>query len=145
MAHVSTYLNYPGTSEEAFNFYKDVFGTEFMGPVMRHGDVPGAEGLTDKQAKAVMNIALPILDGHILMATDVVDEMLGQPFVIGNNFSIALHPDSKEEADRLFTALSEGGIVYQAMTDMFWGDYWGAFADKFGIQWMVNYSEQTYG
>lgn len=144
MAHVSTYLNFPGTSEEAFNFYAAAFGTEVMG-IMRHGDVPGAEGLTEEQANMVMNAAVPILGGHILMATDVYDEMMGHEFVVGNNVSIALHPDSKEDADRLFAALSPGGNIHQEMTDMFWGDYYGAFTDKFGILWMINYSEQTYG
>lgn len=145
MAHVSTYLNFPGTSEEAFNFYKAAFGTEFMGGIMRHGDVPGAEGLTPEQANAVMNVALPILGGHILMATDVSHDVMGREFVMGNNVSITLHPDSKEEADRLYAELSEGGNQLEPMKDMFWGDYWGHFIDKFGVQWMINYLTQTYG
>jgi PhnB protein len=144
LAHVSTYLNLPGTSEEAFNFYAAAFGTEILG-IMRHGDVPGAEGLTEEQARGVINIALPILGGHILMATDTIPGIDDTPLVNGNNVSITLHPDSREEADRLFAALSEGGQVHEAMADMFWGDYWGFFTDKFGIQWMINYSEQTYG
>lgn len=142
MAFVSTYLNFSRESEEAFNFYAKVFGTEIMG-IMRHGDVPGeGENLSDEDKQLVINIALPILGGHMLMASDMPESM-GFPLVIGTNSYISLHPDSKEEADRLFNELSAGGTIQQAMADMFWGDYWGAFTDKFGIQWMINYHAET--
>ncbi len=138
MATVATYLNFPRTTEEAFNFYKSVFKTEFYGPIMRFGpkacgdlDVPEAD------QNLVMHVGLPILAGHLLMGTDTIEGM-GQPFVPGNNVSINLMPDTKAEADALFAALAEGGKVGCPMQDMFWGDYFGFFTDKFGIQWMVN-------
>ncbi|MCC6793410.1 MAG: VOC family protein [Thermomicrobiales bacterium] len=143
MAKVSTYLNFAGTSEEAFNFYATVFGTQIAG-IVRHGDVPvpeGQPGPSDELKKLVINIALPILADHLLMATDVTPEM-GGPLVKGNNSYICLHPDSREEANRLFAGLSEGGRVEAPMADMFWGDYWGSFEDKFGVLWMINHSTQ---
>lgn len=140
MAQVSTYLNFAGNTEEAFNFYKSVFGTEFMGDIVRHGDVPQDEGqpeLSDEMKQMVINVALPILADHLLMGTDV-PEGSGFEFIQGNNAHICLHPDSREDADRLFAALSDGGKVEMPMTDMFWGDYYGSFADKFGTNWMIN-------
>lgn len=142
MAHVSTYLNFSGTTEAAFNFYKAAFGTEFLGGIMRMGDVPGSD-VNPEHANLVMNVALPIMAGHILMGTDVNDEM-GFQLVQGNNVSICLHPDSKEDADRLYAALAEGGNAAEPLETRFWGDYWGFLIDKFGIHWMINYSEQTY-
>lgn len=144
MAMVSTYLNFPGTTEDAFNFYASVFGTQIMG-IMRHGDVPveeGQPGPSDELKNMVINVALPILANHLLMGTDVTPEM-GFTLNQGNNAYVCLHPDSREEADRLFAALSEGGQVQSPMADMFWGDYWGSFVDKFGAQWMINHSTQT--
>jgi PhnB protein len=143
--HVSTYLNFERNTEEAFTFYKSVFGTEFLGPIMRHGDVPvaeGEEGPSEENKNLVINVALPILGGHILMGTDAGESVLGIPLTMGNNVHIALHPDSREEADRLFAALSEGGTIEMEMQDMFWGDYYGAFTDKYGVHWMINHSSQ---
>ena len=144
MAMVSTYLNFPGTTEEAFNFYKSVFKTEFAAPIMRMGDAPveGRPPLGEREAKLVMHIALPILGGHVLMGTDAVESM-GFPLTAGNNFSINLQPDSRAEADALFAALSEGGEVKMPMQDMFWGDYFGQLVDRFGVQWMVNCSSPS--
>jgi PhnB protein len=139
MATNSVYLNYTGQAEEAFNFYKSVFGTEFIGGIMRHGDVPAMEGmpvLDDATRQMVMNVQLPITGGLLLMASDIFPGM-GDPIVPGNNFSIGIHVDSKEEADRIFAALSAGGNVSQPMEDQFWGDYYGSFNDKFGIPWYV--------
>lgn len=139
MATNSVYLTFTGQAEEAFNFYKSVFGTEFQGGIMRHGDVPLMEGmppLDDATKQLVMNVQLPITGGLLLMASDVPAGM-GEPIVPGNNFSIGVHVDSKEEADRLFAALSEGGNVTQPMADMFWGDYYGSVNDKFGVPWYV--------
>lgn len=145
MASVSIYLNFNGQTEEAFTFYKSVFGTEFVGNgIMRMGDVPPSEGdgppASEAEKNLVMHVSLPILDGHVLMGSDV-PEQWGKT-TMGTNFYISLHPDTREEADRLFAALSEGGEVESAMADQFWGDYWGAFKDKFGVQWMVNVSAQ---
>lgn len=140
MAQVSTYLNFERTTLEAFTFYKNVFGTEFLG-IMRHSDVPvpeGNDGPSDADKDLIINISLPILGGHLLMGTDAPESM-GFKIIQGNNAHICLHPDSKEEADRLFNELSAGGHVGMPMADMFWGDYYGAFSDKFGVYWMVNY------
>lgn len=143
MAKVSTYLVFPGTTEEAFNFYKSVFGGEFVGGINRFGDVPPQEGVTMKEEEKnkIMHIQLDILGGHSLMGTDAPDFM-GPP-VVGSNVNISLHPDTREETDRLFNALSEGGKIEMPLQDMFWGDYYGAFTDRFGINWMVNCSTKA--
>ena len=143
MAQVATYLNFNRNTEEAFNFYKSVFGTEFMG-VMRHSDVPvpeGHPGPSEEDRNLIINIALPIMDGHVLMGTDAPESM-GFTVTQGNNVHICLMPETREESDRLFTALSDGGKVEMPMQDMFWGDYYGSFTDKFGINWMINCSAQ---
>jgi PhnB protein len=140
MAQVSTYLNFERTTEEAFNFYKSVFGTEFQGDILRHGGVPPHEGqteLSDADKNLVMHVSLPILGGHVLMGTDFPESM-GAKLIEGNNVSIMLQPDSKEEADSLYAALSEGGNPESPMQDQFWGDYFGYLVDRFGIHWMIN-------
>jgi PhnB protein len=143
MAQTSTYLNFHRNTEEVFNFYKSVFGGDFVdGKIHRFGEIPQQEGMppiAEEDKNLVMHIALPILGGHLLMGTDAPESM-GFKLVVGNNVNISLHPDSREEADRLFKRLSEGGEVEMPMQDMFWGDYYGAFTDKYGIKWMVNYS-----
>lgn len=139
MASVSTYLNFEGKTEEAFEFYKSVFGTDYIGGIFRMGDLPAQEGMPpvpDDIKNMVMNVQLPILAGHILLGTDTVAEW-GHNLVEGNNVSIMLRPDTREEADSLFAALSVDGSVQMPMSDQFWGDYYGAFTDKFGIQWMI--------
>ena len=142
MARVSTYLNFQGNTEEAFTFYRSVFGTELSGPPMRLGDGPADPSgpqLADDEKDLIMHIELPILGGHVLMATDMVESM-GQKLVIGNNTTINLEPDTRDETDRLFAALSEGGPASDCapMMDMFWGAYWGCCLDRFGIRWMFN-------
>ena len=140
MGYTSTYLNFAGSTEEAFTFYKSVFGTEFVGEIMRHGDVPLPEGtppLSEDVKNQVINVALPILGGHILMGTDLPESM-GITLTPGNNVYICLHPETRPEADRLFAALSAGGTVTQPMGEMFWGDYFGTLTDRFGIQWMFD-------
>jgi PhnB protein len=143
MAKVSIYLNFQGNTEEAFNFYKDVFKTEFIGPVMKMKDTPVPEGmppLSDQDANSVMHICLPILGGTNIMGTDMLESM-GHKLVVGNNTTINLEPDSKEEADRLYNALSQGATDCAPMQQEFWG-YWGCCLDRFGIRWMFNYTEQ---
>ena len=145
MAQVATYLNFDRNTEEAFTFYKSVFGTEFIGPIMRHGDVPvpeGQPGPKEDDKNLVINVALPILGGHLLMGTDA-GEFMGFKLNQGNNYHICLIPDTRAESDRLFSALSAGGKVETPMQEMFWGDYYGNFTDKFGIQWMINCSSKT--
>jgi len=144
MARFNPYLNFNGNTEEAFNFYKSVFGGEFLGGIMRFKDFqdqPGCEPmshLSDEDKKKVMHIALPIGNGNMLMATDALESM-GQKLAFGNNSYIYIDTDSKEEADKLFNRLSEGGKIEMPMADTFWGAYFGNFADKFGVQWMVSY------
>jgi len=138
MATINPYLNFPGTTEEAFNFYKSVFGGEFA-MLQRFGETPDGNKLSPELKKKIMHVSLPIGSGNILMATDAIDEM-GHQITPGNNFYICISPDTKEEADRLFSGLSVGGKVATPLTDMFWGAYYGDFTDKFGIKWMVNYT-----
>ncbi|MBI5915619.1 MAG: VOC family protein [Bacteroidetes bacterium] len=145
MASVSTYLNFPRNTEEAFNFYKSVFGGEFMGGIARFSSVPpqdGAPAMAEEDKNLVMHVALPIFGGaHVLMGTDAPESM-GFKVNFGNNIYISLHPDTRAEARRLFAALSAGGKVEMELQDMFWGDYFGSCTDKFGVQWMVNCAEK---
>ena len=139
MAIISPYLNFNGNTEEAFNFYKSVFGGEFLA-LMRFKDNPECGQVSEADKERIMHIALPIGNGNALMATDALESM-GQKLTFGNNFYIALAPESKEEAERLFNGLSAGGKIEMPLQDMFWGAYYGSFTDKFGVQWMVNYSK----
>lgn len=145
MASVSTYLNFKDNTEEAFNYYKSVFGTEFMGEgFMRFKDIPPTEGMPpmpESMLNLVMHVTLPILGGHLLMGTDA-PEAMGFKLNTGNNVYINLEPDTREETRRLFNALSAGGVVEQELQDMFWGDYYGSCCDKFGIHWMFNCAEK---
>jgi len=137
MAKFNPYLNFNGNTEEAFNFYKSVFGGEFA-MVMRFRDSPGNENMPAEVLDKIMHIALPIGNGNMLMATDSL-ESLGQKLVVGNNHYFMLGVDSKEEADTLFAKLSVNGKIEMPLQDTFWGDYYGAFTDQFGIQWMIDY------
>ena len=143
MAFVSIYLNFDGNAEEAFNHYKKVFGTEFAGPFMRFKDAPqqpDAPPLPEADQNKIAHMALPILGGIQIMGTDMLESM-GQKLVEGNNFTINLGPDSKEEADHLYNGLSEGGADGVAPHEEFWG-YWGTCKDRFGIRWMFNVMKQ---
>jgi PhnB protein len=142
MASVSIYLNFQGNTAEAFDFYKSVFHTEYMGPVMRMRDMPPQPGasLPENEMDAVMHVALPILGGTMLMGTDMLESM-GHKLIVGNNVTINLEPDSKEDTDRLFNALSQGGSDIAPMRQEFWG-YWGCCLDRFGIRWMFNFRNQ---
>jgi len=141
MTNINPYINFGGNCEEAMNFYRSVFGGEFMGPVMRWGEAPGCdEGefkLPDDAKGKVMHMALPISEGSVIMASDAIDG-LGPKLTPGNNIAIAIGPDTREEADRLFTGLSKGGKVQMPMADAFWGGYFGSFEDKFGVNWLIN-------
>ncbi len=145
MARTSTYLNFANNTEEVFNFYKTVFGGEFTGNgIMRFGDMPPMEGMPptpDALKNLVVHIELPITGGHLLMGTDAPAEM-GFALIKGNNVNINLEPDTKEEADRLFVALSAGGTISMPMQDMFWGAYFGSCTDKYGINWMINFQNK---
>jgi len=143
MASVSTYLNFEGNTEEAFEFYKSVFRTDYLGQgFFRFGDMPAEDGqppMPEHLRNQILNVQLPILAGHVLMGTDSVPEW-GHAAKVGNNVSIVLHPDSREEADEFFSALSTGGSVTMPMADQFWGDYYGSLTDMYDIQWMISVS-----
>ena len=145
MARVSTYLNFGKQTEEAFNFYKSVFGGEFSGiGISRFKDIPSSEDtppLSEEDKNLVMHVELPILGGHSIMGTDAPESM-GFNVHYGNNVHISLEPDSKEETKRLFIALSEGGQVTMELQDMFWGAYYGSCTDKYGVQWMFNFPKK---
>lgn len=146
MASVSIYLNFQRQTEDAFNFYKSVFGTELMGEgFMRFKDIPPQEGmppLPEEDKDLIMHVALPILGGYVLMSSDAPESM-GFKINQGNNFYINLQPDTRKETEKLFNALSKGGVVEQELQDMFWGDYYGACQDKFGVRWMFNCQEKS--
>ena len=142
MAHVSIYLNFNGNAEEAFNYYKTVFGTDFSSPLMKMKDIPAQPGMpefSEADKNKVMHVALPILGGLEIMATDILESM-GHRLIEGNNMTISLNPDTKAEADRLYKALSIDITDGVAPHDEFWG-YWGTCKDKFGIRWMFNVSQ----
>lgn len=143
-ARVSTYLNFPGNTEEAFNFYRKVFKTDFINGIKTFGELPvdpSQPALAENVKKMVLHVELPILGGHILMGTDAPKEM-GFNVQRGNNMHIQLEPESREEADRIFNELSLGGKVEMPIQEMFWGAYFGSFTDQFGINWMINYLDK---
>ncbi|WP_316828862.1 VOC family protein [Pedobacter miscanthi] len=135
MATLNTYLNFNGNTEEAFNFYKSVFGGEFL-VVQRYKDSPGCDGMSVGDQEKLMHIALPV-GGNILMGTDITDPMPASTF--GTGISLSVDAQSEEEAKQLFDDLSAGGTVTMALEKTFWNALFGMATDKFGIQWMVNY------
>jgi PhnB protein len=139
MATFNIYLNLPGTSEEAFNFYKSVLGGEFL-TIMRYKDSPEGPKTPDNLKDKIMHIALPIGKGNTLMATDSMEGM-GPKMTWGNNVAISVNPESEGEARKIFDGLSAGGTVFVPLAKAFWGGLFGMFVDKFGINWMVNYDE----
>ena len=143
MARTSTYVNFRRQTEEAFLFYRDVFGTEFEGPIARLGDAPPAEGhppIAAEDRALVIHIVLPILGGHRLMGADA-PESLGFHLTPGDAVHLNLEPDTIDEARRLFRSLSVGGTVDTPFQKMFWGAWYAAFTDRYGVHWMVNTEE----
>ncbi len=139
MPSANVYLNFNGNCEEAFNFYKSVFGGEFP-YVGRYKDMPPSpDGKTfpEDQGNRIMHMSLPIGDGTYILGSDTGGEWASS-YKEGNNFSISLNASSNEEADKLFNGLSAGGQVTMPMANTFWGSYFGMFTDKFGINWMVS-------
>ncbi len=136
MSRVSTYLNFMGQTEEAFSFYRSVFATELTGEIVRMSAISGPE-LPESERNLVGHVELPILHGHILMGTDMLESM-GHELRIGNNVTINLEPDSRAEADRLYGALSDGGSESTGMQELPFG-YWGCTLDRFGVRWMFTY------
>lgn len=139
MARVSIYLNFKGTTEEAFTFYADVFGTQITS-LTRMGDMPADPSrppLPDDELNLVMNAQLPILGSAVLMATDMLESM-GHEVRVGNNVTLNLEPDSLEETQRLFDRLSDGATEVTPLMPMFWGSHWGTCLDRYGVRWMFN-------
>ena len=138
MARTSTYLHFSGTTEDAFNFYKAAFGTEFVGPIERMGDLPSQPGqpeLSAEEKNQVTSVKLPISGGHLLVGNDAPTWM--GTVVHGNAVDIGVELDTRAEADRIFAALSEGANVEYPFQEVE-GDFFGSLVDKFGTQWLVS-------
>ena len=136
MATINPYLNFPGNTEEAFNFYKSVFGGEFIS-LQRFKDTPDADKLPPDTKEMIMHIALPV-GKNVIMATDAPASM-GFNLTQGNNTYICISPESEAEANKLFDGLAAGGKIGMPLQKMFWGAMYGDLTDKYGIKWMVNY------
>lgn len=141
MTTINTYLTFNGNCEEAFNFYKSVFGGEFK-LIEKYKDMPENPKfpLAESDREKILHISFPISEGSVLMGSDTGGEW-AENYLQGNNFSISINTDSKEEADRLFNNLSKDGKVIMPMDKTFWDSYFGMFTDKFGIQWMVSFDD----
>lgn len=137
---LNPYLNFDGNAEEAFLFYQSIFGGELF--IQKMNQTPEAENIPENEKNRTMHVGLPVGKGQFLMASDCLPSQ-GHVLKQGNNNYISITPDSREEADRIFNGLSVGGIIEMPMADMFWGDYFGSFVDKFGVCWMINYSDQN--
>lgn len=137
---LNPYLNFNGNAEEAFRFYQSVFGGELF--VQKMSQAPGTENLSEEEKNRTMHVALPIGNNQFLMASDCLPSQ-GHVLNQGNNNYISVTPDSREEADRIFNGLSAGGTVEMPMEDMFWGDYFGSFTDKYGVCWMINFNDKN--
>ena len=137
MATINPYLNFPGNAKEAFTFYKSIFGGEFVS-INRFSEMPDNDKIPADAKNQILHIGLPIGNGNILMASDAPASM-GFTLTQGNSVYISVNVDSKEEADRIFYGLSEGGKIEMPLADKFWGAYYGTFADRFGIGWIFNY------
>jgi PhnB protein len=139
MKVANPYLNFPGNTEEAFNFYRSVFGGEFTN-VTRFRDMGGeAMGVPEKDLDGIANIGLPIGNNNVLMATDAV-ESFGMELKQGNNFYIALETDTADEAKKVFAALSDGGNIEMELQKTEWAEMYGSLVDQFDVHWMVMYT-----
>lgn len=144
MAIINPYLTFNGNCEEAFNFYKKVFGGEFS-YLGRFNEMPlseEGEEISESEGNKIMHVSLPISKETSLMGSDSSDAY-GQATVIGNNFSISINAESKEEADRLYKELSDGGKQTMPMNTTFWGSYFGMLTDRFSVQWMISYDARS--
>ena len=140
MAQINPYIHFNGNAEEAFTFYKSVFGGEFA-KISRYKDISSEEyPIPEKDANRIMHIALPISKGSVLMASDTIESM-GQVTENDNRNTIFISAESREEADKLFSGLSEDGKVEMPINDGATGTYFGMFTDKFGVEWMVEFTE----
>lgn len=144
MAQINPYIHFNGNAEEAFTFYKSVFGGEFA-MLSRYKDMTFEGSLNNgHEAEKIMHIALPIGKHNVLMGSDT-PEQLGRHNENENRSKISISAESKEEADRLFNGLSEGGQIEMPITDSPWGSYFGMFRDKFGLEWMVDFDPKYKG
>lgn len=143
MAQINPHINFNGNAEEAFTFYKSIFGGEFVN-IMRFKDLASPEfSVAENEANKIMHIALPI-GKNILMANDVPESM-GRTNENENRSKISISAESKEEADKLFNGLSEDGTIEMPITDSPWGSYFGMFRDKYGIEWMIDFDPKYKG
>ena len=140
MAKINPHLLFKGNTEEALEFYKSVFGGEFA-MILRMKDLPNDPNnpISESEGNKIMNIALPIGPTNILMGSDVAEQFMDQELVTGNRYTIAISAESKEEAEKIYHGLSAKGIVEIPLAESHWGSYFGMFADKFGIQWMIDF------
>lgn len=136
MATINPYLNFEGKTEEAFNFYKSVFGGEFA-VIQRFKDMPDGDKMSADDQNKIMHVSLPI-NGNVLMGTDTLESM-GQKLNVGDNFSVSVNTDSEAESDQIFNALAVGGEIIMPLEKAFWGAYFGMLKGRFGIQWLVNF------
>ncbi|RZJ69157.1 VOC family protein [Flavobacterium sp.] len=144
MAIINPHINFNGNAEEAFNFYKAAFGGEFS-KIIRFKDIASADFQVDeKEENKIMHIALPIGKTNVLMANDV-PEFMGKVDENENRSKISVSAESREEADNLYNALSQGGQVEMPIADSPWGSYFGMFRDKYGIEWMVEFDSSQKG
>ena len=140
MAQINPHINFNGNAEEAFTFYKSVFGGEFA-MIVRFKDMSSPEfPVAENEANKIMHIALPV-GKNVLMANDV-PEIMGRTNENENRSKISISAESKEEADKLFNGLSEGGEIEMTIADSPWGSYFGMFRDKYGIEWMVDFDQK---
>lgn len=144
MAQINPHILFKGNTEEAFEFYKSVFGGEFS-TLMRMKDLPNDPNnpISENAANKIIHIALPIGKGNTLMGSDVGEQFMDQELVTGNRYTISISAESKEEATRLFDGLSAGGQVEMPLAESFWDTYFGMLADKYGIQWMVDFDPKN--
>jgi PhnB protein len=144
MKAVNSYLNFNGNAEEAFNFYKSVFGGEFVGGVTRYGDLreEGDMGQSSEEDDRIANIGLPLGPNTVLFGTDILESM-GHTLTPGDNFYIHLEVESVEEGQRLFDALSTDGEVEMPLESTGWAEQFGVCADKFGVRWMTMYTGEA--
>ena len=143
MATINPYLTFLGNCEEAFNFYKSIFGGEFS-DVNRFSEMPPQEGVTipESYGDKIMHISLPISGEIVLMGSDTGGDWAADT-VIGNNITLSINAENKEKADYYFNSLSEGGKITMPLAETFWGDYFGMWTDKFNINWMVSFNENV--
>jgi PhnB protein len=139
MRVANPYLNFDGNTEEAFNFYRSVFGGELLGLLRFRDFADNAMGVPEQDLDRIAHVALPLGEGNILMGTDVVSSF-PKPLNVGNNFYIHVEAESGDEADRLFAALAEGGQVEMELQGTEWAEKYGSCVDRFGVQWMVSHT-----